>query len=255
MYKRDLLYKKAKKSKLDADWIIARRIRNLCNSSIRLAKNNNTKSLLERYEEHPYRFWQVIESTWSSSTSNSSAHKLDWSECQSTNPTGIDTQLFQWLSMQCWDQTGFTVWECSSVPKHIPSFTFRPIQPWETRDIIKSTKLTKSLEIQKNIIIIKSTKLTKSSAIKGLTSRILKDSFEVLQDQLCHLFNVSLKTCKFSTLWKRANVVLIHKGQDKLNVNNYRPISLLHLPGKLLESLDHKRLLGYLEDHSMGLSP
>lgn len=81
--------------------------------------------------------------------------------------------------------------------------------------------------------------------------RILKDAFEVLQDQLCYLFNMSLKSCKFPTAWKLANVVLIHKGQDKCNVNNYRPISLLPLPGKLLESLVHKHLIDYLENYSI----
>lgn len=64
MFERDLLYKKAKKSKLDEDWVLARRIRNLCNSSIRQAKNNYTKTLLETYEKDPYKFWRTIESVW-----------------------------------------------------------------------------------------------------------------------------------------------------------------------------------------------
>lgn len=45
---------------------------------------------------------------------------------------------------------------------------------------------------------------------------------------------------------EKANVVLLHKGSDKSNVNNYHPISLLPLPGKLLESIIHSRLLDYL---------
>lgn len=40
--------------------------------------------------------------------------------------------------------------------------------------------------------------------------------------------------------------MLLHKGSDKTCVNNYRPISLFPLPGKLLESIIHNRLLDYL---------
>lgn len=42
-------------------------------------------------------------------------------------------------------------------------------------------------------------------------------------------------------------MVLLHKGSDKHDINNYRPISLLPLPGKLLESIIYTRLYLLLE--------
>lgn len=47
------------------------------------------------------------------------------------------------------------------------------------------------------------------------------------------------------------NVVVLHKGGSPLEANNYRPISLLLLPGKLLESIIYSRLYYYLEDNSL----
>ena len=48
--------------------------------------------------------------------------------------------------------------------------------------------------------------------------------------QLLHLkkivFRQSLKGGKFSEIWKKANVVPVHKKESKNLVKNYRPISL-----------------------------
>ena len=40
------------------------------------------------------------------------------------------------------------------------------------------------------------------------------------------IFEHSLKKGKFPKIWKRANVVPVHKKEDKMLIKNYRPISL-----------------------------
>lgn len=64
---------------------------------------------------------------------------------------------------------------------------------------------------------------------------------------MTYLFNKSIQTCKFPSKWKHANVVVLHKGKSRTDVNNYRPISLLPLPAKIMEALIHKRIYNYLE--------
>ena len=41
------------------------------------------------------------------------------------------------------------------------------------------------------------------------------------------IFEHSLKKSKFPKIWKKANVVPVHKKEDKMLVKNYRPISLV----------------------------
>ena len=41
----------------------------------------------------------------------------------------------------------------------------------------------------------------------------------------------------FPTLWKRANILPIHKKQSRQLIKNYRPISLLPICGKIFEKL------------------
>ena len=68
------------------------------------------------------------------------------------------------------------------------------------------------------------------------------------------MFNLSLETTIFPADWKRALVVPIPKTGDLTSVQNYRPISLLPLPGKILEKLVHSQLSCFLESNSL-LSP
>ena len=91
----------------------------------------------------------------------------------------------------------------------------------------------------------------KSSAIDNLSSRILKDAFQAIPEIITECFNLSLSTGIFPTRWKLAKVVPLFKSGDSTDVNNYRPISLLPLPGKLLEKIVHKHMFNYLETYNL----
>ena len=55
----------------------------------------------------------------------------------------------------------------------------------------------------------------------------------------------------FPEQWKEALAIPIPKTGDPKKADNYRPISLLPLPGKILEKLLHTQLSFYLEDHNL----
>ena len=48
-----------------------------------------------------------------------------------------------------------------------------------------------------------------------------------------------------------ATVILLFKGGSRSDVGNYRPISLLPLPGKILEKIVHTRLSLFLENNNL----
>ena len=87
----------------------------------------------------------------------------------------------------------------------------------------------------------------KSLGIDLLSLRICKDAFIVLTDKLVHLFNCSLGSATFPTKWKTAKVVPLFKGGDKNDVGSYRPVSLLPIPGKLLEKIVHNRITTFFD--------
>ena len=59
------------------------------------------------------------------------------------------------------------------------------------------------------------------------------------------IFDESLKNGVFPEIWKRANVVPIHKKEDKSLVKNYRPISFLSIFGKIFERVIYNSLFNY----------
>ena len=80
---------------------------------------------------------------------------------------------------------------------------------------------------------------------------MIKDAFEAIPDKLTRLFNLSIAKRKFPEQWKVATVIPLQKVGNKTDVNNFRPISLLPLPGKLLEKIIHNQTMTYLENNNI----
>ena len=59
------------------------------------------------------------------------------------------------------------------------------------------------------------------------------------------IFEESLKKGIFPEIWKKANVVPIHKKEDKTFIKNYCPISLLPIFGKMFEKVIYNSLFNY----------
>ena len=66
---------------------------------------------------------------------------------------------------------------------------------------------------------------------------------------LSKIFNLSMKTGTHPDCLKLAMVIPIHKKGSKLEVGNYRPISLLSNINKLLEKIIHERTYNFLEKY------
>ena len=91
----------------------------------------------------------------------------------------------------------------------------------------------------------------KASSVKDVRSSVLKDAFLAIPEKLLILFNSSILHQIFPSAWKNATITPIPKKGDSSSVNNLRPISLLPLPGKLLERLICNRLQCYMDDNNI----
>lgn len=88
---------------------------------------------------------------------------------------------------------------------------------------------------------------TSSVGDDGIPTGFVKQNAEALSAPLALLFNESLSTGIFPDLFKKAVVVPLFKSGDRLDISNYRPISLLSVFSKILEKLVHSRLMKFLE--------
>lgn len=83
----------------------------------------------------------------------------------------------------------------------------------------------------------------------GITINIIKHIKKSISDILEHIFNTILVECNIPNSFKTALITPIHKGGDKSDITNYRPISLLNVFSKIFERIVKKRLLTYLEEN------
>ena len=99
--------------------------------------------------------------------------------------------------------------------------------------------------------LIKCIDPSKATGPDGISPRLLKEAGMSIVPSLTRLFNLSLSTAKVPSNWKKANVIPIHKKDEKNLTNNYRPISLLSVVSKLLERVVFKHVFNFLNEHEL----
>jgi hypothetical protein len=91
--------------------------------------------------------------------------------------------------------------------------------------------------------------ICKSYGPDGIPPKLLKEGGRPLSKILCKLFSLSLLKCQFPLNWKQANVTPVHKKNNKNDISNYRPISLLCTTSKVFEKIIFKHIYNHLKDN------
>ena len=126
-------------------------------------------------------------------------------------------------------------WECDRSGIHVDTeFEFKRISE---RDVSK---------------IVKEITISKSCSLPGLSTRLVKDAFEVIVPELTYLFNKCINLGDIPESWCLGSITPIPKTTVKsTNAKNWRPITQIPLPGKLLEKLIHAQLYSYFNENNI----
>ena len=106
--------------------------------------------------------------------------------------------------------------------------------------------------------ILNSLKVNKAAGLDKISARMIKDAGYELAPSIAYLVNKSITDGIVLDLWKIARVTPVYKADDKLLVENYRPISVLPVLSKILEKVvytqlcDHLDQLNYIYPHQYG---
>lgn len=85
----------------------------------------------------------------------------------------------------------------------------------------------------------------------NITSNDLNLHGEISIEGLRRVAQCSIKSGKFPTSWKKAKVTAVFKKGSKSECTNYRPISLLSVPSKVIEHLLCSQLKSHLLEHNL----
>ena len=99
---------------------------------------------------------------------------------------------------------------------------------------------------------LNSLNVNKSCGPDDLPNTILKLTAIIIKDPLTKLFNKSLSTQKFPTIWKQGNITAIFKNKGSpSDIQGYRPISLLSCTAKLFERIVFKHIYKHLTTNNI----
>ena len=113
------------------------------------------------------------------------------------------------------------------------NFSLNPVSENFVRDQLRQLKPNKAIDLDK------------------VSSRLLKDSAEVIAPVLTNVINCSFRNKSFPQSWKSAKVMALFKNSDADNCDNYRPISVLPTVSKIAERAAHIQLYNHSDSNGL----
>ena len=94
-------------------------------------------------------------------------------------------------------------------------------------------------------------KAGKSTGLDKISNKLLKAAGETIIGSLSQIFNLSIDTGIFPDDLKHTKVTPLYKSGDKMDCDNYRPISVTSAVAKIFEKLVSRQLNNFLEFHQI----
>ena len=232
---KDSYLKIARASGAEDDWQTARRERNRVGKMVRNAKAEFVKEQQREFKNDPKKFWKAISTIMPKKKQSSNNISL---MDQYTGADVPNTEVADYIN-NFFSNIG-------------PDLASKLTEPWSFQGTPSEEECQElSTDYEEVLKLCKEISISKSSGISDIAAKIFKSAFLVLIPQLVYLFNLSFSTGNFPNRWKQATVIPLFKGGDRKLVGNYRPISLLPLPGKLIEKIAHNKLSSFLEEQGV----
>ena len=231
---RDVAWAKAKLTNTNEDWALARRLRNWANNSVKAAKADYVANELTESRNNPKTFWRNIKSVLPDQASGQINIKNPINN--ESLPKDQQAQVINDFFASIGDKlaVGF-----DNEDQPIPDI-LGDGDRLELRHItqIETLKLIDCISVYK------------SSGLDNISGRVLKDFLTITSRELTILYNNILDSGTFPDKWKIATVTPIPKVTNATSPSDLRPISLLPVPGKLLEKYISINIEDYLETNN-----
>ena len=88
----------------------------------------------------------------------------------------------------------------------------------------------------------------KSTGVDNTSAKIIKSCTSSIQGTVANLINITSRKCQFPASLKQAQVVPLHKKNDPLDKENYRPVSILPIISKVYERAMHNQLSEFFDN-------
>ena len=229
---RDWLKKRAIKSGAIEHWTQYRSHRNKVNYAIKTAKSEYYKNQIKTNTNNPKGVWKTINQIMSRKTAE---HTIN--EMKVDNETIANPDLISQAMNMHFSQVGPHL--ANNIPNASTSFEsyIKPIRSSFQFPLIKFCTVLK---------LLSSLCTNKATGLDNISCRLAKEAAPVISDSLCLIYNTSINTGILPNDGKISKVFPVHKGDERTNPNNYRPISVISVVAKTFEKIIYHQLYSYL---------
>ena len=233
---RDRAWKKARLSNNDEDWENAKRLRNWANNASKAAKAHYLQNELNNNLADPKKFWRNIKTVLPDSNEGN---------INIINPLN-QTPLPQNLQAHVQEINHFFANVGQNLARKFDG-DILVIEAYDDQVPRLEIPPITQVEILK---LIDTISVYKSSGLDNISSRVLKDFMYLARGEFTLLFNKIIESGIFPDKWKIATVTPIPKVTCASEPTDLRPISLLPVPGKLLEKYITAKISTFLENNN-----
>ena len=238
---RNKLFVKKKKNPDNMDIkVLYNKFRNSVARDIKKSKKDYYSKYFEDCKSNMKKTWKGIKELIN--TSNKQPTKIDELKTNDNNIVNDNLLLANTFN-------NFFVNVGSEVNKSIPNTNVSPSSYLNNR--VESNFLINKTNIAEVMTIILKLDDNKSPGPDDIPIKLLKIAAHIIVPQLVSIINTSFTTGIFPDRLKLAKVIPIFKTGSKLDVNNYRPISLLSVFSKIMEKIMHSRLYSFFETNKV----
>lgn len=191
------------------------------------SKKHYYSSLIEESDNKQKTMWKVIDSERNKSSQSHICESINAVEFNQYFVNVAETIVNNIPPNQNSVDSYLETISCDS------SFTFRQVSFIEVRDAVNKLKNKTS------------------SDIFGMNYKMIKHIKELILVPITKLFNSIIKTSSYPDVFKLAKVIPVYKRGEMSDLGNYRPIALLSVISKILETLLKEQIVEYLEKNNL----
>lgn len=220
--------------------------RNRLQRQIKSAKENYFAEKFQENKNDPKKLWKHLKNLgYSSKKKQCSNIVLNINEEKCYEPKSIANHFNNFF-------TSVASMLISKLPAPIKLYDFKSEnfkKFYKNNDLIKLKLKT----VSENFIYQELTKLNtaKSTGLDDIPARLLKDAAIVIKIPITYIVNLSIATDTVPEQLKKARVTPIYKKNERTEVSNYRPVSILSIVSKILEKAIYLQLEKHLNKNNL----
>jgi hypothetical protein len=216
-----------------------RTYKNLYFKTLRAMKKLYYSSKFEEHAKNSKKTWDTINEVQGRTKKSESVDKININGSVETDPLKIASEFNSFFT-----RVG------KQISDSIPPVSKEPDEYINYNREIPSMSLGNTTPAHVKKVISKFQPKT-SCDINGQSTKMIKFLNNEISIPLSHIFNLSLAQGIFPDKLKTCRVIPVFKAGDQLDVDNYRPISLLSSVSKILEKIVADKLIHHLLSNNL----